>query len=172
MPGVAVVFRVVTTPQPPVDNTVAKVFGRNGAQHPPLVPTMTASSVSNAHWGIAEPCDWAGRLRCSATALEATMRKSILAAASVLALGIGGVAVGHATPGPLPSSAGIIPSAGKIARWEQGYGVPATPAQMARVGKELAFYRHLASGQQRAEIGASVQYAETGTLRELQFPGG
>jgi hypothetical protein len=59
--------------------------------------------------------------RGTVTALETTMRKSILAAASVLALGIGGVEVGNATPG-------TIPSVGHTTQWSQSYGVSA-PAQ-------------------------------------------
>jgi hypothetical protein len=116
------------------------------------------------------------------------MRKSILVAASVLALGIGGVGVGHATPGPSFSS-------GQTTQWMAGYGIPATPAQMARVTKELGPYGQryevlatptqvagvtkelgphgqVASAQQRVQNGTAVRYAQIGTTRELEFPGG
>ena len=138
------------------------------------------------------------------------MRKSILVAASVLALGMGGVGVGHATPGPSSSS-------GQTTQWMAGYGIPATPAQIASVTKELGTYGQVAPGQQRAQNGAqvtrelgpygqryevpatvqvaqvtkelgpysqvasaqqraqngtAVRYAQIGTTRELEFPGG
>ena len=96
------------------------------------------------------------------------MRKLILAAASVVALGIGGVAVSHATVGEMP---GPISSPGQTTQWWAGYGRHATPAEMARVEKELAFYREVASGQQRAQngaYGAAPQYAHIGTNRALE----
>jgi hypothetical protein len=89
------------------------------------------------------------------------MRMSILAAASALALGIGGIGVGHATPGPSSAS-------GQTTQWMAGYGVPATPAQMARVWKEEGHHRQLAaqyqqlaaqSQQQRGAQGRCLDYA-------------
>jgi len=92
------------------------------------------------------------------------MRRSILAAASVLALGIGGVGVVHAAPTAWP---GMNSSSDQTTEWRQSYGVPATAAQMAKLSHE-----HLASGQQYAQSGTPRQYAEIGTIRVLRFPGG
>jgi hypothetical protein len=61
-----------------------------------------------------------------------------------------------------------IPANPESTGWMVFYGTPATPAQL----KELAFYRHLATGQQRAQNEPTVRYAQTGTIRELEFPGG
>jgi hypothetical protein len=88
------------------------------------------------------------------------VKSLILVAASVVGLGIGGAGVGHAA---LMSAPAPTLSSGQTTHWWAGYGVPATPAHMARVWKEVVHYRQLASGQQRAEIG---------TIRELEFPGG
>jgi hypothetical protein len=95
------------------------------------------------------------------------MNKSILAAASVVALGISSFGVDAALTGALgPSS-----SSGQTTQWMAGYGVPATPAQMARVWQEVAYYRKLAGkSQQRAEIGTIREIGTT--IRELEFPGG
>ena len=67
------------------------------------------------------------------------MKRLILAAVSVFGLGIGGAGVAYAMPpiNSLPSS-----SSGQTTGWMAGYGVPATPAQMARVWQELAKYQH------------------------------
>jgi hypothetical protein len=67
------------------------------------------------------------------------MKRLILVAVSVLGLGIGGAGVAYAMPpiNALPSS-----SSGQTTGWMAGYGVPATPAQMARVWQELATYQH------------------------------
>jgi hypothetical protein len=85
------------------------------------------------------------------------MRMSILAAASVVALGIGGAGVAYAMPpiNSIPSS-----SSDQTTGWMAGYGIPATPADMARVWAEVAHYRQLAarSEQQRQ--------AQSGTLHE------
>ena len=94
------------------------------------------------------------------------MKKSILAAASVVALGISSFGVDAALTGALgPSS-----SSGQTTQW-MGYGIPATPAQMARVRQEVAYYRKLAGqSQQRAELGTIREIGTT--IRELEFPGG
>jgi acyl-CoA synthetase (NDP forming) len=87
------------------------------------------------------------------------MRKLMLVAASVVALGIAGAGVGHAaltsTPGPSSSS-------GQTTLWRQGYGMPATPAQMARVWNEVAHYRQLAARSQQQ------RHAQSGTPHENQ----
>jgi hypothetical protein len=88
------------------------------------------------------------------------MRKSILAAASVVALGMSSFGADAA----LTMAGYGIPATPQTTGWMAGYGVPATPAQMARVSKELASYRQVASGQQHAQNGT--------TIRELEFPGG
>jgi hypothetical protein len=103
------------------------------------------------------------------------MRNSILAAASVVALGIGSVGVVHAaltsTPSPslsagqtghaaLGCNPGLSSSSGQNIR-EFGYGVPQVWA------KYQPFYL-----QQHAQIGKTEQHAELGTIRELEFPGG
>jgi acyl-CoA synthetase (NDP forming) len=87
------------------------------------------------------------------------MKSLILAAASAVALGIGGVGVGHAaltsTPGPSSSS-------GQTLLWEQGYGMYATPTQMARVWKEVAHYRQLAAqSQQQRHASATPETKES-----------
>jgi len=98
------------------------------------------------------------------------MRKSILAAASVVALGISSFGVDAALTGSMQFAPGPSSSPGQSIQWRQGYGKLATPEQMANVWKELAYYRRLpAQSQQHAEIGT---IHEIGTIRELVFPGG
>jgi hypothetical protein len=87
------------------------------------------------------------------------MRKTILAAASVVALGLGGVGVGHAA---LTSTPGTSSSSGQTTHWWAGYGVRATPAQMARVRNEVAHYRQLAAQPQQQ------RQAQSGTRNENQ----
>jgi acyl-CoA synthetase (NDP forming) len=87
------------------------------------------------------------------------MRKTVLAAASVVALGLGGVGVGHAA---LSSNLAPSSASGKTTLWEQGYGMYATPAQMATVWKEVAHYRQLAAQSQQQ------RHAQAGTRHETQ----
>ncbi len=86
------------------------------------------------------------------------MKSLILAAVSVVALGIGGVGVGYAMPpiNSLPSS-----SSGQTTGWMAGYGVPATPAQMARVWREVKLAR-LQQQQRHARTNTSQEPSSVG----------
>jgi hypothetical protein len=67
------------------------------------------------------------------------MRKPILVAASVVALGIAGAGVGHAArltnQGPAGQTNGWS-AAGGTTDWMCGYGVPCSPSQLARIQAE------------------------------------
>jgi hypothetical protein len=92
------------------------------------------------------------------------MRRSILAAASVIALGIGGVGAYAATnlaPSPLTGQPSSSAATGET-QWYAGYGIPATPQQTARIGREVAHYRQLAAQSQQRHARSGESHEKLG----------
>jgi hypothetical protein len=80
------------------------------------------------------------------------MRKLILVAASVVALGMAGTGVGYAARITNPSPTGQTngwSAAGRTTVWMCGYGIPCSPSRLARIQAEQKKF-HATSAQPKS----------------------